>query len=220
MTRLKNTVGALLALLITAVVAGSAFSIPLSPVGAVPLVVPSLGPAPAQTQEQLSHDMVWRNIGPANMGGRIVDIEAVEGDFKRVFVGTATGGVWRSVNAGNSWEPIFDDYPVVSVGDLAIFQPTPDIIWVGTGEANNRNSVSWGGGIYKSTDGGDSFELMGLEETHQIARVVTHPSDPDAVWVAAIGHLWGDSGERGLFKTTDGGSTWQKLGTDRRAGDG
>jgi len=173
-----------------------------------------------QSAQDLAQDMVWRNIGPANMGGRIVDIEAVEGDFKRVFVGTASGGVWKSVNGGNSWEPIFDDYEVVSVGDLAIFQPDPDIIWVGTGEANNRNSVSWGGGIYKSTDGGESFSLMGLEATNQIARVVTHPSDPDTVWVAAIGALWGHSGDRGLFKTTDGGQTWALLGSDGAVGQG
>jgi len=171
-------------------------------------------PAAPQSAQAIAQDMVWRNIGPANMGGRIVDIEAVEGDFKRVFVGTATGGVWKSVNAGNSWEPIFDDYEVVSVGDLAIFQPDPDIIWVGTGEANNRNSVSWGGGVYKSTDGGESFMHMGLEETHQIARVVTHPTDPEVVYVAAIGHLWGTSGDRGLFKTIDGGRNWTKLGTE------
>ncbi len=171
-------------------------------------------PVAPQSAQAIAQDMVWRNIGPANMGGRIVDIEAVEGDFKRVFVGTATGGVWKSVNAGNSWEPIFDDYEVVSVGDLAIFQPDPDIIWVGTGEANNRNSVSWGGGVYKSTDGGESFMHMGLEETHQIARVVTHPTDPEVVYVAAIGHLWGTSGDRGLFKTIDGGRNWTKLGTE------
>ncbi|MGD8328813.1 MAG: hypothetical protein PVJ49_05205 [Acidobacteriota bacterium] len=180
---------------------------------ASPPSVAGRAPAP-QSAEQLFQDMVWRNIGPANMGGRVTDIEAVESDFQRVYVGTATGGVWRSDNAGNSWEPIFDDYEVVSVGDLAIFQPDPDIVWVGTGEANNRNSVSWGRGIYKSTDGGDTFALMGLEETNQIARVVTHPTDPDTVWVAAIGRLWGHTGERGLFKTTDGGESWTKLGTD------
>jgi photosystem II stability/assembly factor-like uncharacterized protein len=182
------------------------------------VVIPTLfagSPAPAaQTAEGLSRDMRWRNIGPANMGGRIVDIEAVESDFSRVLVGTASGGVWKSDNAGTSWEPIFDGYEVVSVGDLAIFQPDPDIIWVGTGEANNRNSVSWGGGVYKSIDGGQSFVFMGLEETHQIARVITHPTDADTVWVAAIGRLWGHTGERGLFKTTDGGRTWRKLGTE------
>lgn len=154
----------------------------------------------------------WREVGPANMGGRIVDIEAVEGDFATVFLASASGGVFRSDNAGTTWQPIFDRYPSASIGDIAIFQPDPSIIWVGTGEANNRNSVGWGDGIYKSTDGGATFSRMGLASTHQIARVVTHPTDPHIVYVAAIGHLWGYSGDRGLFRTTDGGITWTKLG--------
>jgi photosystem II stability/assembly factor-like uncharacterized protein len=153
-----------------------------------------------------------RNIGPANMGGRVVDIEAVEGDFATVYVASASGGVWKSVNAGNTWTPVFDDYASASIGDIAIFQPDPRIVWVGTGEANNRNSVAWGDGIYKSTDGGETFVNTGLESTHQIARVVTHPSDPDVVYACAIGHLWGYSGDRGLFRTGDGGRTWAKLG--------
>ncbi len=152
-----------------------------------------------------------RNIGPANMGGRIVDIEAVETDFKRVFVASASGGVFKSVNAGTTWRPIFDDYPSASIGDIALFHPNPDILWVGTGEANNRNSVAWGDGVYKSTDGGDTFTHVGLTSTHQIARVITHHTDQDVVYVCAIGHLWGYSGDRGLFKTTDGGETWTKL---------
>ena len=153
----------------------------------------------------------WRNIGPANQGGRIVDIEALEKDFTHVYVATASGGVWKSENAGTTWQPIFDNYPTASIGDIAVFQPRPDIIWVGTGEANNRNSVSWGDGIYKSSDGGRSFRNMGLRETQQIARVVVHPADSNTVYVAAIGHLWGYSGDRGLFRTTDGGKSWQKL---------
>jgi photosystem II stability/assembly factor-like uncharacterized protein len=161
--------------------------------------------------EQLLQSFRWRNIGPANMGGRIVDIEAVNDDFTQVYLGTASGGVWKSANAGTSWTPIFDDYPVVSVGDIAVFQPDPDIVWVGTGEANNRNSVSWGNGVYRSDDGGASFRHLGLEDTHQIARVLTHPTDSDVAYVAAVGHLWGFSGDRGLFKTTDGGRAWSKL---------
>lgn len=153
----------------------------------------------------------WRNIGPASPGGRVVDIEAVENDFATVLVASASGGVFRSDNAGATWTPIFDDYPSASIGDIAIFQPNPQIVWVGTGEANNRNSVAWGDGIYKSTDGGRTFTNMGLKTTHQIARVITHPTNQDIVWVAAIGHLWGYSGDRGLFKTTDGGRTWTKL---------
>jgi len=153
----------------------------------------------------------WRSIGPMNMGGRVVDIEAVESDFRRVFLASASGGVFRSDNAGTTWTPIFDHYPSLSIGDIALFQPNPDILWVGTGEANNRNSVGWGDGIWKSTDGGKTFANMGLRDTRQIARVVTHPANPEIAYVAAIGNLWDYSGDRGLFKTTDGGRNWSKL---------
>lgn len=162
------------------------------------------------SQEDMLDAFRWRNIGPANQGGRIVDIEASEKDFTRVFLATGSGGVWKSDNAGNSWEPIFDKYATASIGDIALFQPNPEIIWVGTGEANNRNSVSWGNGVYKSVDGGKTFQHLGLEQTMQIARIITHPSDPNLAYVGAIGNLWGKS-ERGLFKTTDGGKTWAKL---------
>ncbi|MHC5066249.1 MAG: WD40/YVTN/BNR-like repeat-containing protein, partial [Planctomycetota bacterium] len=104
----------------------------------------------AQEREGAFGSFAWRNIGPANMGGRIVDIEAVEKDWRQVFLAHASGGVFKSTNAGASWQPIFDRYRVSSIGDIAIFQPNPEILWVGTGEANNRNSVSWGNGIYKS----------------------------------------------------------------------
>jgi photosystem II stability/assembly factor-like uncharacterized protein len=171
------------------------------------------GPLSAQASpDQILQAFRWRNIGPANMGGRVVDIEAVEGDFTRVYLASASGGVWKSVNAGTSWTPIFDDYPVASIGDIALFQPDPDVVWVGTGEANNRNSVAWGNGVYRSDDGGETFRHLGLEDTHHIARIVLHPSDPDVAYVAAVGHLWGYSGDRGLFKTTDGGRSWRKLG--------
>lgn len=170
------------------------------------------GPLAAQVPDSaLLASFKWRNIGPANMGGRIVDIEAVESSFRIVFLASASGGVWKSTNAGTTWEPIFDHYPSASIGDIAIFQPDPDIIWVGTGEANNRNSVAWGDGIYKSVDGGRTFVNKGLQDTGHIARVVPHPSDPNTVYVAAVGHLWGYSGTRGLFKSTDGGDTWVKL---------
>ncbi len=156
-------------------------------------------------------DLKFRNIGPANQGGRIVDIEAHDDDFKHVYAATASGGVWKSNNAGTTWTPIFDDYETASIGDIAIDQSNKNIIWVGTGEANNRNSVSWGNGIYKSTDGGDTFENKGLESTHQIARVLVHPEDSEDVCACAIGHLWGYSGDRGLFRTKDGGDSWAKL---------
>ncbi|MEL7119219.1 MAG: hypothetical protein AAFO07_07260 [Bacteroidota bacterium] len=163
------------------------------------------------TLDQLQANFKWRNIGPANQGGRIVDIEALENDFAKVYLATGSGGVWKSVNAGNSWTPIFDDYETASIGDLAIFQKNPNIIWVGTGEANNRNSLSWGNGIYKSTDAGETFTNMGLESTHHISRVVTHPDNQDEVCVCATGHLWGYSGDRGLFITNNGGKSWEKI---------
>ncbi len=153
----------------------------------------------------------FRNIGPSNQGGRIVDIEARHDDFTEVYLATGSGGVWKSVNAGNSWTPIFDHYETASIGDIALDNKDPNVIWVGTGEANNRNSVSWGNGIYKSTDGGETFQNMGLKETHQIARVDVNPTDGEEVCVCAIGHLWGYSGDRGLFQTKDGGKTWSKL---------
>lgn len=153
----------------------------------------------------------WRNIGPANMSGRIADIECMDDDFSYVIVGSAGGGVWKSVNAGTTWEPIFDEYETSSIGDIAIYQKDRNLIWVATGESNVRNSVSWGNGIYKSTDGGDSFEHMGLEKTHHIARVITHPTNPEIVYVAAKGRLWGYNEERGVYKTEDGGNSWKKL---------
>ena len=166
----------------------------------------------AQTSEEsLVKGLKWRNIGPANMIGRISDFEALESDFTQVLVASASGGVWKSVNAGTTWEPIFDKYGSASIGDVAFYQKDPQIIWVGTGEECCRNSIAWGDGIYKSVDGGKTFTHMGLKDTHTIARVITHPADPDIVYAAATGHTWGYSGDRGLFKTADGGKTWQKL---------
>ncbi len=161
--------------------------------------------------EELFKDLRWRNIGPANMGGRISDIQAWDDDYRYVVVASASGGVWKSTNAGTSWQPIFDEYPSASIGAVALFQKDPNIIWVGTGEANVRNSVAWGDGVYKSEDGGKTFKYVGLKGTHHIAKIVTHPTDPDVVYVAAQGHLWGNTGERGLFKTSDGGKTWARL---------
>jgi photosystem II stability/assembly factor-like uncharacterized protein len=163
------------------------------------------------TEESLIKDLKWRNVGPANMIGRISDFEALESDFTQVLVASASGGVWKSVNAGTTWEPIFDDYGSASIGDVAFYQKDPNIIWVGTGEECPRNSIAWGDGLYKSTDGGKTFTRVGLETTHAIGRIITHPSSPDIVYVAAPGHTWGYSGDRGLFKTTDGGETWLKL---------
>ncbi len=170
-------------------------------------------------EENLIKNFKWRNIGPANMIGRISDFEALDKDFTQVLVASASGGVWKSVNAGTTWEPIFDQYGSSSIGDVAFFQKDPKIIWVGTGEECSRNSIAWGDGIYKSTDGGKTFTRMGLETTHTIGRVITHPTNPDIVYAAATGHTWGYSGDRGLFKTTDGGQNWHKL-TNGLPGDG
>ena len=166
----------------------------------------------AQTPDQsLIKNLKWRNLGPANMQGRISDIKALDNDFATVLLAGASGGVWKSTNAGTSWDPIFDKYGSASIGDTAFFQKDPNIIWVGTGEECPRNSVAWGDGIYKSIDGGKTFTRMGLENTQTIGRIVTHPTDPNVVFVAAAGHLWGYTGDRGLYKTADGGKSWQKL---------
>ena len=162
-------------------------------------------------QNKIDQALQWRSIGPANMMGRIAAVEALITDYRHVLVASASGGVFKSLNGGITWEAIFDDYGAGSIGAVAIFQPNPDIIWVGTGEAANRNSSAWGDGIYKSTDGGKTFTNMGLESTHQIAEIATHPTNPDIVYVAAVGHLWGFTGDRGLFMTTDGGKTWNKI---------
>ncbi len=164
----------------------------------------------SQSPEFIS-EWEYRNIGPANQGGRITDIEAHAKDFTKVYIAVASGGVWKSENAGTSWTPIFDDYETASIGDIALDPNDKSVIWVGTGESNNRNSVSWGNGIYKSIDGGESFENKGLESSHQIARVLVHPDNSDDVCVCALGHLWGYSGERGLFRTTNGGEKWKKV---------
>ena len=119
----------------------------------------------AQSPEQLLQAMRWRNVGPAVFAGRVVDVEALDNDFRYVITASASGGVWKSTNAGTTWTPIFDQYKSASIGDVAIFQKNPNIIWVGTGEANNRNSVAWGDGIYKSTDGGKTFARSGLADS-------------------------------------------------------
>ena len=181
-------------------------------IGLTGLLLFTLGVTMVQAQsEALVKDLEWRNIGPANMSGRVTDIQALDYDFRYVIVASASGGVWKSTDAGTTWTPIFDVYGSASIGAVALFQKNPEIIWVGTGEANVRNSVGWGDGIYKSIDGGLTFVHMGLKESHHIAKIVAHPTDPDIVFVAAQGHLWGNTGQRGLYKTTDGGKSWDKL---------
>ena len=164
-----------------------------------------------QPPGQVAPGLKWRSIGPAVAGGRITDVEVVPGSQSRIYVGTASGGVWKSDNHGTTWAPIFDDAANLSVGDLALAPSDPLEVWVGTGEANNRNSSPWGQGVYHSTDGGKTWRLAGLEETRHVGRIVVHPTDPDVVWVAAVGHLFGPNPERGVFKTTDRGASWRKV---------
>jgi photosystem II stability/assembly factor-like uncharacterized protein len=153
-------------------------------------------------------NLKFRSIGPATMGGRIDDLAIVESDPRIIYVGSAAGGIFKSVNGGTTWKAIFEDQSNPSIGDLALAPSNPSILYVGTGEANNRQSSSWGDGVYKSMDGGTTWVHLGLKETHHIGRIVVHPTDPNTVYVAALGDLWGPNKERGVYKSTDGGATW------------
>jgi photosystem II stability/assembly factor-like uncharacterized protein len=156
-------------------------------------------------------NLEFREIGPAVMGGRIDDFGVVESNPNIVYVGTASGGVWKTTNNGTTWEPVFDKEGVSTIGDIAIAPSDPAVVWVGTGEPNNRQSSSWGDGIYKSLDAGKTWQKMGLAATHHIGRIVIHPKNPEVVYAAALGHLWGPNPERGVYKTTDGGKTWNQV---------
>src|SRR5688572_1489585 len=152
----------------------------------------------------------WRPIGPANMAGRITDVEGIPGSAT-FFFAAAAGGIWKTTNGGTTFRPVFDNYACISMGDLAIAPSDTMQVWAGTGEEDSRNSISPGCGIYKSTDGGLTWKPMGLERTGAIGRIVVHPTDPNIVYVAALGQIWGPNRERGLYKTTDGGQTWTNV---------
>jgi photosystem II stability/assembly factor-like uncharacterized protein len=163
----------------------------------------------------LDSDMVSglpiRAIGPAAMGGRIADIAAVrEGQRLTVYVGSAGGGVWKSVDGGTTFKPIFDKQPSLSIGSIAIDPQNSKTVWVGTGESWARNSVSVGTGIYRSHDGGENWDALGLPDSEHVSRIVVHPKESNTVFACALGHLWNSNTERGVFKTTDGGKTWNK----------
>ncbi len=160
-----------------------------------------------------------RNIGPASMSGRVVDMDVVESDPYTMYVAAATGGLWRTRDNGVTWESLFDAVPVHSIGDVVVFQPDPKIIWVGTGERASRQSVGWGDGIYKSIDAGKTWMNVGLRDSKNIGRIVLHPSNPDIAYVAAQGSVWGPGGDRGVYKTNDGGRTWSRtLSVDDETG--
>jgi photosystem II stability/assembly factor-like uncharacterized protein len=184
---------------------------------------PSATPSPSPEETPATNDtssktpfeeafqrLEWRSIGPANMGGRTADVEGVSGNANIVYVATASGGLWKTVNAGVTWKPIFERQGTFSIGDIALAPGNPDVVWVGTGESNVRNSVSFGDGVYKSTDGGKNWQYMGLKDTEHISAIAINPQNPDIVYVGALGHAFAPNDERGVFMTTDGGKTWTK----------
>src|SRR5437868_3638543 len=193
----------------------------LIPIAALALL--ALASAPGQSDEKpavtagrpLDPEWVkalsWRCIGPANMGGRITALSVYEADPTTYWIATASGGLLKTTNNGVTFEHQFDHETTVAIGDVAVAQSDRNIVWVGTGEHNPRNSVSYGDGVYKSTDGGKSWKNVGLKKTFQIGRIVIHPKNPDIVYVGALGRLYGANPERGLFKTTNGGKTWDKV---------
>ena len=167
--------------------------------------------AQADEKESPLRDMKFRNVGPAGMSGRVTSVDVDLKNEQIIYAGTASGGLWRSESGGQAWESIFDHEATANIGVVKINQQNTDVIWVGTGEGNPRNSHNTGKGIYKSIDRGKTWKLMGLENTRNIHRIIIHPQNADIIYVAAIGVAWGESEDRGVFKTTDGGQTWNKI---------
>src|SRR5438132_12779119 len=186
-----------------------------SPASTTPPLSSSAAPAPASGAPQLT-DVLFKNlkarsIGPAVMGGRVSDIAIDPRNPFVFYVGLGHGGVFKSNDNGVTFDPIFDKQPALSIGAIAIAPSDSDVVWVGTGEANDRNSSDWGDGVYRSTNGGEHWQNVALKDSSTIGRIVVDPKRPDVAYVAAMGHLWTDGGERGLFKTTDGGKTWKPI---------
>ena len=186
-----------------------------SPESTTPPLASAETPPPSPTAPPLT-DVLFKNlkarsIGPAVMGGRVSDIALDPHNPFVFYVGLAHGGVFKTGDNGVSFDPIFDKQPVLSIGAVAVAPSDSNVIWVGTGEANDRNSSGWGNGVYRSTDGGETWQHVGLEQSRAIGRIIVHPSKPEVAYVAVSGHLWVDGGERGLFKTTDGGKNWKLI---------
>ena len=158
-------------------------------------------------------ELHWQFIGPTNISGRCTDVEAVgpKGENYTIWVATASSGVWKSTNEGTTFEAVFEHQGTSTIGDLAIAPSNPDLVWVGTGEANIFRSSNPGCGVWRTTDGGKTWTHMGLEESFTISRILIHPENPDIVYVAASGHEWTQNKERGLYKTTDGGKSWEQI---------
>ena len=166
---------------------------------------------PADPVTRFLTGFTYRNLGPAAFGGRVTALAVPRPYRKTFYVGTAGGGVWKTTNAGITWRPISDSLGVQSIGDVAVARSDTNVVWVGTGEKNSLRSQGWGNGVHKSANGGRTWKAMGLGDTRAIGRVVVHPTNPDIVYVGALGHLWGPNRERGVYKTTDGGATWTKV---------
>ena len=167
--------------------------------------------ATSEAATKAVESMQFRNIGPAIMGGRVADLAVVDDNPSVFYVGTASGGVWKTVNHGTSFEPVFDHESTSSIGDVTVSQQNPNLVWVGTGEPNNRQSSPYGNGVYRSLDGGANWQHMGLDETRHIGRIQIDHRDNNRVFIGAVGHLWGPNEERGVFRTTDAGQTWEKV---------
>lgn len=176
------------------------------------LLLSLLAPAAAQ-KISVNHfkNMKARSIGPAGMSGRVTSIDALHSNPDFILLGTASGGVWKTDNAGATWQPLFDEQSILNIGSVCIQQSNPAVLWAGTGEGNPRNSLNIGGGIYKSLDGGKSWKLMGLEKTRNIHRIIIDPTDPNTIYAGAIGNPFAEHPERGVYKTTDGGQTWNRI---------
>ncbi|MGH9416004.1 MAG: WD40/YVTN/BNR-like repeat-containing protein, partial [Terriglobales bacterium] len=184
------------------------------PVFAALLAIFGLAAAAQQIPASAVAGLAWRSLGPAATGGRIADFAVAHppGQPETMYVGTASGGVFKSDGGGVNWVPVFDHSGgMLSIGAVAVAPSNPSMVWVGTGEVDNRQSSSWGDGIYKSLDGGAHWKMMGLADSRHIAKIIVDPRNPNVVYVAALGHLWGSNAERGVYKTTDGGTTWKKV---------
>src|SRR2546425_925915 len=173
-------------------------------------VKPDATAAVPQGADSLS-SLKFRNLGPSVGGGRVTAVAGIPGDPNTYYVGAAAGGVWKTTDGGNSWDAVFADQPTASIGAVALAPSNPNLVWVGSGEANPRNDLVDGRGVFFSPDAGKTWQFKGLSDVGQISRIVVDPTNPDIVLVAAIGHAWAPNPERGVFRTADGGKTWQKV---------
>src|SRR2546430_2665912 len=194
------------------------FDAPGRVLGVLLLLLPCAALAASQVDPQLFSGMKWRQVGPFR-GGRVVAVSGVPGDPATWYFGAVAGGVWKSTNAGSTWQPVFDEQKIASIGAIAVADSDHNIIYVGTGEACPRGNISYGDGVYKSLDAGRTWQHLGLRDTRHIGAIVVDPRNPDVVFVAALGHAFGPNDERGIFRTGDGGKTWQRvLFRDRDSG--